>query len=213
MTNLNQPYFIKICGVTTLGDANAAIEAGANSIGLILAASPRRLTLDRALAIATASKDRVLRTLVFRDADDGSILEALDLIDADLVQIHGPASESLLAELGARSVSVIKALSISSDEFADFDDRLVDAVLIDGASPGSGVFHSWDELSDRTFTAPVIAAGGLDDSNVAGVIARTGVWGVDVASGVESAPGVKDRERMSMFATRARAAFDERTMT
>ncbi len=210
MTSLDRPFLIKICGVTTLGDANAAIDAGASAIGLILATSPRQLTLERAFAIAAGTKDRVLRTLVFRDNDDDSILQALDLIDADVVQIHGRLSESLLADLRSRDVRVVKALSIDGDEFSYFDDALVDAVLIDGSSPGSGESHSWAELSERPFSVPVIAAGGLNDSNVADVIARTGVWGVDVSSGVESAPGVKDRDQLSLFTERARGAFEDR---
>jgi phosphoribosylanthranilate isomerase len=209
----DEPYFIKICGVTTLGDANAAIDAGASAIGLILATSPRQLTLDRALAIAAATKGRVLRTLVFRDDDDEAIVHALDLIDADSVQLHGPLSDVLSRKLRERGVRVIKALSIGSDEFFEFDDAGIDAVLIDGASPGSGTSHSWEELADRRFVAQVIAAGGLDDLNVATIISHTGAWGVDVASGVESSPGVKDRERMIHFVERARSAFLERAAT
>jgi phosphoribosylanthranilate isomerase len=206
----SEPYFIKICGLTTLGDANAAIDAGTSAIGLILATSPRQLTLDRALAIATGTKDRVLRTLVFRDNDDEAIVHALEIIDADYVQIHGSLSDELVRQLRNRDVRVIKALSIGSDEFYEFDDSGVDAVLIDGSAPGSGASHSWQELAARPFVAPIIAAGGLNDANVANVIAHTGVWGVDVASGVESSPGIKDREQMNRFTDQARNAFLER---
>ncbi|HUZ42211.1 MAG TPA: phosphoribosylanthranilate isomerase [Acidimicrobiales bacterium] len=206
----SDPYFIKICGMTTLGDANAAIDAGASAIGLILASSPRQLTLDRALAIAAGTKDRVLRILVFRDNDDESIIQALELIDADFVQLHGPVSDELSRQLRKRSVRVIKALSIGTEEFFEFDDGDVDAVLIDGAAPGSGASHSWDELADRSFAAPIIAAGGLDSMNVAEIIVGTTVWGVDVASGVESSPGVKDRDQMKHFIEQSRTAFRER---
>ena len=116
MTESN-PYFVKICGLTTLGDANAAIDAGASAIGLILASSPRQLTLDRALAIAAGTKGRALRVLVFRDNDDESIVQSLELIDADFVQLHGPLSDDLLRQLRTRQVRVIKALSIGSEEF------------------------------------------------------------------------------------------------
>jgi phosphoribosylanthranilate isomerase len=81
---------------------------------------------------------------------------------------------------------------------------------VDGATPGSGESHSWEELFERSFDVPVIAAGGLDESNVAEVIAETHVWGVDSASGVESSPGVKDRERLTRFVDGARDAFRER---
>jgi phosphoribosylanthranilate isomerase len=204
------PHFIKICGITTLGDANAAIDAGASAIGLILASSPRKLTLDRALAIAAGTKNRVLRILVFRENDDDSIVRALELIDADFVQLHGSLSDELSRQLRERGVRVIKALSIGSEEFFEFDDSEVDAVLIDGASPGSGASHSWDELDDRLFSAPIIAAGGLHPTNVAEVIVGTTVWGVDVASGVESSPGVKDREQVTHFVEQSRIAFEAR---
>jgi phosphoribosylanthranilate isomerase len=210
VTEFDAPFLVKICGLTTLGDANAAIDAGADAVGLILAASPRQLSLDRALAIAEATRGRVLRTLVFRDHDDAFILDALDLIDPDVVQLHGALGDELLKRLRERDLRIVKALAIATDEFYDFDERSVDAVLIDGALPGSGQTHSWDELSERTFRVPVIAAGGLNDTNVAGVIRDTPVWGVDSASGVESSPGVKDRERMDSFVATAHAAFAQR---
>jgi phosphoribosylanthranilate isomerase len=210
VTDFEAPWFVKICGVTTLVDANAAIDAGASAIGLNLATSSRHLSLDRALAIAEATRDRVLRTLIFYDNDDESILEATDLIEPDAVQIHGVLNEALLRHLRDRPVRVIKVLSIASDEFYHFDEASVDAVMVDGATPGSGESHSWEELFERSFSVPVIAAGGLNDANVAAVIARTTVWGVDVASGVESSPGVKDRDRMNDFVTSAHDAFRER---
>ena len=210
MTEFSEPFFVKVCGVTTIGDANAAIEAGANAIGLILAASPRQLSVERALAIAEATRGRTCRTLVFRDVADDFVLDALEQIDAEAVQLHGVLSDELLRRLRETTVVVIKALSIGSDEFFDFREDGVDAVLIDGAAPGSGESHSWDQLSERTFSVPVIAAGGLDGSNVADVIAVTRVWGVDSASGVESSPGVKDRAKLTYFIDSARRAFQER---
>jgi phosphoribosylanthranilate isomerase len=210
VTDFGASSFVKICGVTTLGDANAAIDAGASAIGLNLATSSRNLSLDRALAIAEATRGRVVRTLIFFDNDDDFIVQALELIEPDAVQIHGPLSDELVAQLRQRDVRVIKALSIASDEFYAFNDASVDAVLVDGATPGSGEGHSWEELKDRPFVVPVIAAGGLDGANVAWVIAETDVWGVDSASGVESSPGVKDRQRMHQFVANAQAAFRAR---
>ena len=213
MTDFSAPYFIKICGITTLGDANAVVDAGASAIGLILASSSRQLSVERALAIAEATKERTLRTLVFRDNDDEFVLDAVARIGADVAQIHGSLSDRLLEGLRENHVDVIKALAIGSDEFFDFVDDRVDGVLVDGATPGSGVSHSWDELSERSFVVPVIAAGGLDGSNVASFITQTGVWGVDSASGVESSPGIKDREKLAHFIDSARSAFRERMAT
>jgi len=206
-------YFVKICGVTSLGDANAAIDAGASAIGLNLATSSRHLSLDRAFAIAEATRGRVLRALIFFDNDDEFINQAVDLIDADVVQIHGAISDRLLGQLRERDVRIIKALAIGTDDFYGFHDGTVDAVLVDGATPGSGMNHSWDELSERSFDVPVIAAGGLNDDNVARVIELTGVWGVDSASGVETSPGIKDRDRMNDFVANAHTAFRARSTT
>ncbi len=199
---------VKICGVTTLGDANAVIGAGATSVGFILAKSPRQLSLERALALCEATKGRTIRTAVFRDNTRDFVLHALDVIDVEVVQFHGPLDHALVAALRARDLAIVKALSIESDEFDNFDESTVDAVLIDGASPGSGAAHSWEGLATRNFSVPVIAAGGLNADNVATAIALTGAWGVDTASGVESSPGVKDRDQVKRFITIARAAFD-----
>jgi phosphoribosylanthranilate isomerase len=199
---------VKICGVTTLGDANAAIEAGASSIGFNLAArSPRQLSLDRAMALCAATAGRTIRSAVFRDRDNAYIENALDIIDVEVVQLHDDLDDELVALLRQRGLSIVKALSIEGGEFYDFDERVVDAVLVDGASPGSGVAHSWEALGSRAFSVPVIAAGGLNADNVAATIALTRAWGVDSASGVESSPGVKDRDKLKNFVDNARSAF------
>lgn len=203
--------YVKICGVTTLGDANAVIDAGATGIGLIFAASPRQLSLERAMAICAATKGRALRTAVFRNNDNTFILNALDVVDVEIVQIHGPLDGELLKRLRQRGVAIVKALPIESDEFYDFDESTVDAVMIDNAEPGSGIAHSWDELTERSFSVPVIAAGGLNAGNVASIIALTGAWGVDTASGVESSPGVKDRDEVRAFVDSARTAYATET--
>jgi phosphoribosylanthranilate isomerase len=202
--------YIKICGVTTLGDANAIIDAGASALGLILTRSPRQLSLDRALAIAAATKGRIVRTAVFNEDSDDAILEALELLDVDAVQLHGPLSDRLQTELRKQQLTIVKALSIGSDEFFDFDESAVDIVHIDGAKPGSGQAHSWDELDGRPFSVPVIAAGGLRPDSVAHVITFANVWGVDTASGVESSPGIKDRELVKRFVRNATTAFEQK---
>jgi phosphoribosylanthranilate isomerase len=202
--------FIKICGVTNLGDVETVIEAGADGLGLILATSSRRVSIEQAGELTNAAKGRVVVTGVFRDSDDSVILSALDLLALDVVQIHGALGPELLGALRQRGLKVVKALAIGSAEFFDFDDSEVDAVLIDGPSPGSGKTHSWDDLSERKFRVPVIAAGGLTPDNVGDTIRFTGAWGVDTASGVESAPGVKDRTLVRRFVENARLAMEQR---
>lgn len=200
--------FIKVCGVTSVEDAAVVLSAGADALGLIFATSPRRVALPVAHEIVAATNGRLLRCAVFRDNTEDFVLEHLEGLGVDAVQVHGPLSQRLLEEFRRRGMSVIKALSIGVPEFWDFDERSVDAVLVDGATPGSGVEHSWTSLSRRSFTTPVIAAGGLGPNNVAGTIAATHVWGVDAASGTERTPGLKDPELVSSFVANAREAFE-----
>ncbi len=199
--------FVKICGVTRVDDAVAVANAGASALGLIFAESPRRVTLARAREIVAATDGAILHCAVFRSDDDGFVTEHLDALDVDMVQLHGRLSSSLGRYLREREMRVIKALSVEGPEFDGFDDVGVDAVLVDGASPGSGVEHSWDRLRERRFTVPVVAAGGLTTDNVYDVVRETGVWGVDCASGVEASPGVKDYKLVGRFVANARRAL------
>jgi phosphoribosylanthranilate isomerase len=200
--------FVKICGITSVKDARVVVDSGADAVGLIFASSVRQLTLEQAHEIAAAIRGSILRVGVFRHDPDDFVLDAVARADLDVAQIHGPLSDVLRDSLRAREVLVIKALSIGSDEFFEFDDAPVDAVLIDGPTPGSGEAHSWHELAGRHFTRPVIVAGGLNALNVLDVLANTNAWGADVSSGVESAPGVKDPVNVRDFVKNARAYFD-----
>lgn len=199
--------FVKICGVTRVDDAVAVVNAGASALGLIFAESPRRVTLAQARQIVSATEGSILRCAVFRNSDDVFVTEQLDALDVEMVQVHGTLSSGLLAYLRGRGLRVVKALSVIGSEFECFDDIDVDAVLIDGALPGSGTEHSWDRLRERRFSVPVVAAGGLTPDNVYGVVRATGASGVDCASGVEASPGVKDHELLGRFVANARRAL------
>jgi phosphoribosylanthranilate isomerase len=199
--------FVKVCGVTNVADASMVASAGASALGMILAESPRRVSLEQAREIAEATKGKLLRCAVFRHDEDEFILEHLDELDVDVVQLHGTLSPPLLAAILRRSMLIVKALSIDGDEFDDFDESEVDAVLIDGPRPGSGVTHSWERLRERHFRVPVIAAGGLNPSNVTDVIKATNAWGVDCASGVERDSRQKNRDLVEDYVANARDAF------
>jgi len=210
VTEFDSKSFVKICGVTNIHDAHTVISSGANAFGLILARSSRRVSRENAEAICDATSGEILRTLVFRENSDEYILESVARIDADLIQLHGPLSVALGDALRTRDLRIVKALAIGSDEFLTFDDRLVDAVLVDGPVPGSGTAHSWTALRDRSFTKPLIVAGGLNPDNVVETIDVTGAWGVDCASGVEESPGIKDPTLVTQFVRNARRGFEER---
>jgi phosphoribosylanthranilate isomerase len=199
--------YIKICGVTSVADALMVAASGASALGLIFAESPRRLTMEQAKEIAGASEGALLRCAVFRHDEDEFILERVDATGVEIVQLHGALGERLLSELRARPVRIVKALNIEAKEFDNFDETIVDAVMIDGARPGSGESHSWERLRARSFRVPVIAAGGLNPENVEGVVRSTGVSGVDSASGVEASPGVKSPELVARFVANARRAL------
>ncbi len=202
-------HFIKICGVTTVSDATAIAELGASSIGLVLSASTRRITIHEAAEIVDALNGGTVSTAVVRDESMKYVLDCVDATRVDAVQVHGVLHDELLRELRDRDVKVIKALSIDSEEFGAFDNSLVDAILIDGPTPGSGQRHRWPERGALTFSVPYVAAGGLTPDNVAEVISQLKPWGVDVATGVETSPGVKDLKRVSEFIDAASRAFDK----
>lgn len=199
--------FVKICGVTNVDDARAAVRAGASALGLIFAESPRRVTHTQARAILDATSGELLRSAVFRENDDESIRAHIRDLDVEMVQIHGSLSDGLLGTIRDRPIWLVKALSIDAEEFTTFDETQVDAVLIDGPRPGSGISHSWERLEARTFRVPVIVAGGLNPENVADTIVTTKAWGVDCASGVETDARSKDHRRVSSFVANARQAF------
>jgi phosphoribosylanthranilate isomerase len=199
--------YVKICGVTSVIDALSVVEAGANALGVVFAASPRRVDVDQAREILDATSGSLLRCGVFRENGDDDIIEHARSLDFDVVQLHGRLSDRLLASLRERPVRIVKALNIEDDEFDVFDESRVDAVMIDGPRPGSGVAHSWDRLGSRPFVVPIIAAGGLTVQNVADVVVATHAWGVDCSSGVEARPGVKDAGLVEQFVARARGAW------
>lgn len=181
--------------------------AGANALGLIFAESTRRVTRTQASVVLEATRGKLLRGAVFRENDNDFVLGTLSDLDVEMVQIHGDLRDDLLARLHDRNLIVIKALNIEDREFEEFDETVVDAVLIDGPRPGSGKTHSWERLATRSFRVPMIVAGGLTPENVGEAITSTGAWGVDCASGVESTPGHKDHELVNSFVENARTSF------
>ena len=207
MRDLVHSNFVKVCGVTSIDDATLVHDAGADALGLIIAPSRRRVTVTEACEVAALAKDKLLSVLVVRELDDETILDAVNRIGPDAVQLHDAVSPALGAGLRERGHLVIRALAIGSDEFWRFDDSTVDAVLLDGQRPGSGAVHDWHDVEQRSWTRPIIAAGGLTSSNVSEIISRPWVWGVDVASGVETSPGHKDRDAVAAFVANARDAF------
>lgn len=183
-------------------------EAGADAIGLIFAESTRQLSIEQAALISRAVRGSIARVGVFRHDATDFVVRCVDETGVDVVQVHGQLDSELVDAMRRRGVGIIKALSVDGEEFSDFDERNVDAVLLDGPVPGSGETHAWPDLSARGFARHVIVAGGLTALNVTAALEATGAWGVDVSSGVESAPGRKDPSRVRDFVSNARAFFE-----
>lgn len=201
---------IKICGVTTLANARLVVDAGADALGLIYATSVRQVVGDAGSDIVARYADQVSCVGVFRNQEDHEIVRIVERDALPVVQLHDPASEDLLEALATRHVVVMRALTIHSPHLNSRERDDVAAVIIDSAQPGSGVANDWSAIASLSFDVPMLVAGGLTVDNVADVISLTSPWGVDVASGVESAHGVKDRAKVASFVARARAALTQK---
>lgn len=207
---------IKICGLTTPETLNAALDAGADFVGaVVFPKSPRHMAPNQAAKLFEQARGRAKIVAVTVDADDALLEQIARTLRPDFIQLHGsetPArAERVRAVTGA---GVIKALPIRhGDDFAGADewDYHADHLMFDAKPPeGSvlpgGVGHSfdWTLLADRAFRHPWFLAGGLDPDNVGEALRISGAPMVDVSSGVESAPGVKDAGRIAAFIQTAR---------
>jgi phosphoribosylanthranilate isomerase len=209
---------IKICGLKTADTVSAAVEAGADLVGFVFfARSPRCVTAAGAAALAARVPAGVIRTGLFVDAADAEIAAVLETAPLDLLQLHGWETPRRCAEVRARfGLPVMKALGIASAAdvaAARAYEEVCDRLLFD-AKPGPGATRpggnsqafEWSLLAGSTWSVPWLLAGGLTASNVAAAIAASGAPGVDVSSGVEDAPGVKNPDRIRLFIKAARAA-------
>lgn len=198
---------VKICGITSVDDAKAAADAGADAIGLNFYAESPRFVGDRYEQIAAAVPPSVQVVGVFVDAPVEQIQRVSKV--AEIVQLHGHEEPSILASL-PWPIFVLRAIRVrSAQDLAELDRWNVPGFLLDGAGrPGAhgGATFDWSlflEAKKRT-QKPLILAGGLTPENVAEAVRITQPFGVDVASGVESAPGRKDWKRMAEFVRNAK---------
>lgn len=215
-----RPPLAKVCGVTRLEDAEQAARAGADAIGFVFAPSPRQITVERARAISPMLPAQTLRVGVFAGASTAEIRNLAHLCGLHAVQLHGPSYGPADAQRLAPHVAVWRAVAMPQGArgalaFAPYVERFV----LDAAHPtlagGSGHSFHWEEARD--FAAALaaqggaqpalIVAGGLNPSNVADAIRRSGADGADAASGVERAPGIKDPAAVAAFVEAAHGAL------
>lgn len=202
-------FIIKICGVTTPEDARTAVDAGADAIGINLWPKSKRYADDvAARAVVEAIPAGVLKVGVFVNAPAADVVARVAALGLDRAQLHGDEAPAEFAALPSRElVRVVRVRDEASFAAAagwDASLFLYDA-LVDGYG-GAGVTAPWP-LIERLARRPFLLAGGLTPENVADAIAATRPDGVDVASGVERAPGRKDPDRVRRFIQAARAAF------
>lgn len=201
---------VKICGITNVKDARNAARLGADALGFnFFKGSPRYIRPERAKAIIAALPPFVLTVGVFVDEDPDRMLEVCAQCGLDAVQMHGDEAPRVVhAVTGVRR---IKALRIESAQDVMLCRRYrVDAYLLDAKAPGeyggTGKTFNWELARDAGQFGPVILAGGLKPENVADAVAIVQPYAVDVASGVETSPGEKDKEMMAAFIRNAKAA-------
>jgi phosphoribosylanthranilate isomerase len=210
---------VKICGVRTPAILEAAISTGADFIGLmVFPKSPRNVALDQAGALAQAARGRIGTVAVMVDPDDALIGEVIETVHPDLLQLHGAETPERVAAVKAQTgLPVIKAVSVAeakdvSDASAYVgiaDEILFDAKPVPGAvlPGGNGVPFDWRALAAAR--PPFALSGGLNPENVGEAIRLTGATLVDVSSGVETAPGVKDEGLVKRFIQAARLAAEQ----
>ncbi|MBI5884384.1 MAG: phosphoribosylanthranilate isomerase [Elusimicrobia bacterium] len=193
---------VKFCGITRPEDAAAAAELGAWAVGLVFApSSPRRVSVERARAVVAALPRGVLSVGVFQDQPAGEVAAAALAAGLDLIQLHGKEGEDDLRALGpercVRAVVLADERSLAAALESPAAYLLVDRPKDEG--PGAGRTADW-ALAERLASSRItLLAGGLTPENAAEAAARARPWGLDVSSGVETAPGIKDRGRMAAF--------------
>ena len=200
---------MKICGITDRRALEAAVESGADAVGVVFSESPRRVTPWRAAALLEQGPPLAARVAVFRHPDEVTLHEALSACRFDCVQAEADSGPAL-----AR-VSHTPFLPVFHDGIGLADDVSTwvlsqqpqpGMVLVDGAVSGAGRSADWVRVAGICRRFRVVLAGGLTPDNVGAAIQRVGPHGVDVSSGVETAPGVKDPLRISAFLEAVRAA-------
>jgi phosphoribosylanthranilate isomerase len=214
---------VKICGLSTAPTLEAALQAGADIVGFVFfARSPRHLSFETARVLGAQARGRARIAALSVDADDDALARIVEALAPDILQLHGHETPARVNEIGRRfACTTMKAIGVAEpDDLAAAGryDGAADFLLIDAKPPkgavlpgGNGLPFDWRLASGFSPRAPWLLSGGLDPGNVAEAIALTGAHGVDVSSGVESAPGIKDTDRIAAFVAAARAAFARAT--
>lgn len=208
---------VKFCGLRRPEDVAAAVAAGAAYVGLVFfPRSPRHLTIAEARDLALCVPEGIAKVALTVDASDEDLAAILAEVPIDMLQLHGRETTGRVAAVKARfGLPVMKAVGVAGpDDLRNLDlyGQVADQILVDAKPPkdaalpgGNGLAFDWRLIARRRWPVPWMLAGGLTPANVAEAIRLTGARQVDVSSGIESAPGVKDAGLMRAFADAARS--------
>ena len=208
---MTSPMRVKICGLRDVASLEAAVDAGASYVGLVFfPKSPRDVAIAQAALIAQAAPVGVAKVALVVDADDALLDAIVADVPLDILQLHGKETPERVAEIRARyGLPVMKAVGVADESDLpklDLYAKVADQILVDAKPPksadlpgGNGLSFDWRLIAGRRWPVPWMLAGGLTPDNVAEAIALTGATQLDVSSGVESAPGVKDPARIKAF--------------
>ena len=210
---------VKICGINSPAAMAAAVDGGAAFIGLVFyPPSPRFVSIEQAAALAAGVPEGVIKTGLLVDADDTLIAGILRRVPLDLLQLHGSESPGRVAEIRSRFarpvMKVVKIAAAADVDAAAAYEAAADRILFDAKPPkgmtgalpgGNAIAFDWRLLAGRRWSVPWMLSGGLDAGNVAEAVRTAGAPAIDVSSGVEDRPGVKNPEKIRDFLKAARA--------
>lgn len=199
---------VKICGITRNEDLNAACNAGADALGFVFyAKSPRNLSIEQAASLVKALPPFVQSVGLFVDAEPDFVRAVLETVPLDLLQFHGGETPEYCRQFGRPYLKAVRVrpgvdLVKYATDFADARALLLDAYVA-GVPGGTGERFDWS-LIPASLPKPIVLSGGLTPDNVSEAVQTVQPWAVDVSSGVESAPGIKDAAKVAAFIERAR---------
>ena len=205
---------IKICGITNLEDALQAVDAGADALGFVFfKESPRHIFPEQAAAIIRQLPPFVQTVGLFVNEALETVNQTADLCGLDIIQLHGDESPEFCAVVRRRVIKAFRVKDISClDSMKDYRPA---AFLLDAWSPnahgGTGRTFNWEFAASAAKSNRIVLAGGLTPANVADAVRQVRPYGVDVSSGVESAPGKKDAALVRNFIQAARTALDQQS--
>lgn len=202
---------VKICGLTRVEDVQAAVKAGADAIGFVFAASPRQISIDTAIRLCSYVPRHVLRVGLFLDQGRSEIDRVVDSVPLDILQFHGRETEPQCSVFNLPWLKAVAMENADSLVRAEAEYPGAMGLLPDshssGGRGGSGQVFDWSKT--RPVAKPVWLAGGLNAANVGQAIRTMRPFAVDVSSGVESSPGIKDANKMTGFVNAVRAVENE----